>query len=169
MTFQKIEVVWFEDEAFNKNGFPLVVCSRCDGCGEYSYNERDGTRCFGCGGDGWQIAKRAKPAWIAYISEVKEQKETVVRKLQVGDKIVRKKVWCEVRSLTETDTEVGWTIVDGVRTTTDYQWIVEIFNGQEIISEELSGNLIVKRSGSAVDVNKYLAMVKPKRKQKETA
>ena len=169
MTFQKIEVVWVEDEAFNKNGFPLIVCSRCGGSGHYSYNDVDGTRCYGCGGGGWQIAKRAKPAWIAYTSAVKEQKETVVRKLQVGDKIARNKVWCEVRSLTETDIVSMWGEIDGVKQDIIYRFVIEYFNGTEVISEELSGNLIVKRSGSAVDVNEYLAMIKPKRKQKETA
>lgn len=28
------------------------VCSRCGGCGSYSFNQIDGSRCYGCGGRG---------------------------------------------------------------------------------------------------------------------
>lgn len=34
-----------------------VVCSRCGGSGQYSYNQIDGSRCFGCGGCGKNLAK----------------------------------------------------------------------------------------------------------------
>lgn len=30
-------------------------CGRCGGSGHYSYNQRDATRCFGCGGAKWRI------------------------------------------------------------------------------------------------------------------
>lgn len=29
-----------------------VTCGRCGGCGQYSYNQIDGTVCYGCGGSG---------------------------------------------------------------------------------------------------------------------
>jgi len=32
-------------------------CGRCGGCGQYSYNPRTGTRCFGCGGSGKVVQK----------------------------------------------------------------------------------------------------------------
>ena len=32
-----------------------VPCKRCDGTGHYSYNEMDGTRCYGCMGSGTNI------------------------------------------------------------------------------------------------------------------
>lgn len=33
------------------------VCGRCGGSGQYSYNQIDGSRCFGCGGAGKVLAK----------------------------------------------------------------------------------------------------------------
>jgi hypothetical protein len=41
-------------------------CSRCGGCGEYSFNMMDGTRCFGCGGSGVQQTKRGSAARALY-------------------------------------------------------------------------------------------------------
>lgn len=37
-----------------------VVCGRCGGCGEYSYCQAHGTRCFGCGGSGKKAPKLTK-------------------------------------------------------------------------------------------------------------
>ena len=33
------------------------VCPRCSGSGHYSYNQMDGTRCYGCSGTGVSIQK----------------------------------------------------------------------------------------------------------------
>lgn len=34
----------------------LRACPRCGGSGNYSYNTRDGTQCYGCGGLGLRLA-----------------------------------------------------------------------------------------------------------------
>lgn len=47
-------------------GFEVVVCSRCCGTGNYSYNQVDGTRCYGCGGDGKKYTPRGKAAKLFY-------------------------------------------------------------------------------------------------------
>lgn len=43
-------------EPFDKDGKPYVKvvgpCPRCGGSGHYSYNQMDGTRCYGCNGKG---------------------------------------------------------------------------------------------------------------------
>jgi hypothetical protein len=33
------------------------TCSRCGGCGQYSYNQLHGSVCYGCGGKGYALAK----------------------------------------------------------------------------------------------------------------
>jgi hypothetical protein len=38
------------------------VCGRCGGSGHYSYNQIDGTRCYGCGGSGRRYTKRGRAA-----------------------------------------------------------------------------------------------------------
>lgn len=46
----------------------LKVCSRCGGTGNYSWNQRDGSRCFGCGGSGYTLPRITKK----YIEKVAE-------------------------------------------------------------------------------------------------
>lgn len=38
------------------------TCGRCGGSGHYSYNQIDGTRCYGCGGTGTRYTKRGQKA-----------------------------------------------------------------------------------------------------------
>lgn len=47
-----------------------AVCSRCCGSGEYSFNQIDGSRCYGCGGAG-QIFPKAKKAQLEVLEEAK--------------------------------------------------------------------------------------------------
>lgn len=42
--------------------FEKETCSRCGGCGQYSYNQVDGSRCYGCGGKGERLTKRGAAA-----------------------------------------------------------------------------------------------------------
>jgi len=42
--------------------FEKETCGRCGGSGQYSYNQIDGSRCFGCGGSGERLSKRGKAA-----------------------------------------------------------------------------------------------------------
>ena len=38
------------------------ICARCCGSGNYSYNQIDGSRCYGCGGTGYVFTKRGAAA-----------------------------------------------------------------------------------------------------------
>lgn len=64
-----------------------IPCKRCGGTGHYSYNSLDGTRCYGCGGVGYNIAEvraytekekaaqeRAAAAKAAKLEQKKQQK-----------------------------------------------------------------------------------------------
>jgi hypothetical protein len=54
----KLKDIWFE----------RAPCTRCGGSGKYSFNKRDGDRCFGCHGVGNPLTEwglRAKKAWDA--------------------------------------------------------------------------------------------------------
>lgn len=42
--------------------FECDTCSRCGGSGNYSYNQINGTRCFGCNGSGHKLTKRGAAA-----------------------------------------------------------------------------------------------------------
>lgn len=45
-----------------ETAFETKPCSRCGGSGHYSYCYSHGTKCFGCGGRGWQYTKRGAEA-----------------------------------------------------------------------------------------------------------
>lgn len=73
-----------ETSRTDKYGFPIDTCTRCLGSGHYSYNQVHGTRCFGCGGTGVQVVKKAKPAFVAFHTNAQNLKRTLTRDLVVG-------------------------------------------------------------------------------------
>lgn len=58
-TAKTYENMTIKDEPYERNGkmYVKVVgpCSRCGGSGHYSYNQLDGTTCYGCRGSGKQV------------------------------------------------------------------------------------------------------------------
>lgn len=42
--------------------YETETCGRCHGTGQYSYNQVDGSRCYGCGGTGKRLTKRGAAA-----------------------------------------------------------------------------------------------------------
>lgn len=46
----------------------MVTCSRCCGTGNYSYNQRDGTRCFKCNGLKYVLPKITNK-WLKQVEE----------------------------------------------------------------------------------------------------
>ena len=46
--------------------FENEVCGRCGGTGEYSFNQMDGTMCYGCHGKGAKLTKRGQAAQAYY-------------------------------------------------------------------------------------------------------
>lgn len=63
--------------------FEAVVCSRCCGTGNYSFNMVHGTTCYGCSGAGWKLTKRGAAAQ-AYLNHLRE---VPVSEIKVGDLI----------------------------------------------------------------------------------
>lgn len=64
-----------------KTAFETETCTRCGGCGNYSFNLMYGTVCFGCGGKGWRFTKRGAAAKGLYVSLISRP----ARLLQPGD------------------------------------------------------------------------------------
>jgi len=63
--------------------FDRVECGRCGGTGEYSFNQKDGTVCFGCKGKGKIMTKRGKAAAQWFI----DQTTTTIKAVKAGDKV----------------------------------------------------------------------------------
>ena len=55
-SYENMELI---SQPFERNSKMYVKvkskCPRCDGSGHYSYNQMDGTRCYGCGGSGIKV------------------------------------------------------------------------------------------------------------------
>lgn len=64
-------------------GFEKQTCTRCGGSGKFSWNAKDGDRCFGCGGSGETLTKRGAAAAKFY----RESVTVPVTQIQVGDLI----------------------------------------------------------------------------------
>lgn len=50
------------------------TCGRCGGSGNYSFNQIDGTRCYGCGGSG-QVLPKTKVEWEMTLAAAKTKRE----------------------------------------------------------------------------------------------
>ena len=63
------------------------TCTRCGGGGHYSYCQRYGTTCFGCGGTGKASSKAGKKAADAVHAFIEEHFSVEVQNLQPGDRV----------------------------------------------------------------------------------
>ena len=61
--------------------FEKEVCGRCGGSGQYSYNQVDGSRCYGGGGKGERLTKRGSAASAFYSKSLTVEADC----LKVGD------------------------------------------------------------------------------------
>jgi hypothetical protein len=64
--------------------FESQTCTRCGGAGTYSWNQRDGDRCFGCEGKGRQYTKRGAAAARFYSNSLRVSTSD----LKVGDVVI---------------------------------------------------------------------------------
>jgi hypothetical protein len=163
----------------NQHGFPIQTCTRCHGSGHHSYNQIHGTMCYGCGGGGVQIVKKAKPAWIAFVANAKSLKEIVARDLKVGQvacksgaKIKKEIVGIEVLptySKPWSERHTAQAIADGYKPEQCFQifapMIVTFADGT---TEETDATSVWKPVVTLADLNAdfYLAQI-PQRKVKK--
>lgn len=63
--------------------FEFEVCSRCGGSGHYSYNQINGSTCFGCAGAGYRLTRRGRLA----NQHMRELLSVTIDQLKVGDVI----------------------------------------------------------------------------------
>ena len=80
----------------NKAGFEVTTCSRCGGTGHYSFNQINGTTCFGCNGGKVKLTARGAAAHALFVASTSVPTSEIV----VGDKIFRDGGWRLVRSIT---------------------------------------------------------------------
>ena len=90
-------------------------CGRCGGSGHYSYNQMDGSRCYGCAGSGQahtKLGKRAKADLDAWKMECAS---TTAAQLLPGDGFIDNRRRYTVVSVAHDLAPTSWTVRDGVR------------------------------------------------------
>jgi hypothetical protein len=156
----------------NALGFPVDECSRCNGSGTYSYNPRDGYKCFGCLGTGKQIIKKARKAWEAFQQEITDRKNCNASNLSIGDRIAHNKTWCEVIAVAVTPRISMWMGTGDDKVPCGFQTYVTVNtrtdNGDIIELIKYNNDTRLRRYTGDIDVTRFLAMI-PKDRQPKVA
>lgn len=100
----------------NQTIFETETCSRCGGCGRYSYCQMYGDTCFKCHGKGKVYTARGQAAKLYYNSLC----SLTLDKLEVGMEI-----WCE-----SFFTKSGWSTVTTIRPDTLNEGMVIVETGR---------------------------------------
>lgn len=162
-----------------KEGFPVEHCRRCGGGGRHAYNDVHLDICYGCGGSGFNIVKKAKPAYNAYRNAVRKSKECTYGDVVLGDRVAHKGVWREVVDIAVTPLVRGRS---GVVSQETFQmemvpsafqvWVtvkaMDKKDGTHLPAEtfEACTATTVRRRGAPVDPQPFLDMI-PKVKTKK--
>lgn len=111
--------------------FETVTCSRCGGCGKYSYCQMYGDTCFKCQGTGNSYTKRGAEAkrWFNERLSKKASELTVGEKIWVD--VYFKRGWSVVTSISPDETLYNGAI------RTDYLHIQTEIGGQYISGDTL--------------------------------
>jgi hypothetical protein len=92
--------------------FERETCTRCGGCGRYSWCQMHGDTCFKCGGKGKVLTKRGHAAWKWFTAQRSIPASAVV----VGQRIRHCTSTITVREITVHTTSSGRSAVNGVWT-----------------------------------------------------
>lgn len=102
--------------------FERTTCGRCGGTGSYSFNPRDGSRCFGCEGSGERLSRAGVAAKKAYDAVIAEMDRTWAD-VKEGDK-----VWENVRTFMGTRSR--WETVESIKADENNPGRIKVtFNG----------------------------------------
>lgn len=77
-----------ETETVTRIAYESVECGRCGGSGHYSYNQLDGTRCYGCNGSGYVLTDAGRAAKGALDAYKAEHFTIDANELRTGDRFV---------------------------------------------------------------------------------
>jgi len=88
-------------------GLPIATCSRCGGCGHYSYNTRDGSRCYGCNGGGTQWTAASKKQFALLTADRTAANSVLAVDVKIGDVLrLGSRNWFTVVAIRESDTQI---------------------------------------------------------------
>ena len=148
----------------NKWGFPLVTCGRCHGSGHHKYNTLHGTVCYGCGGSGWAIEKRAKKAYGEFRQYLDSLTRPTTLQLEAGDLVKHRDGEMRVIAKVEkTDRSAGHFTSGDVRIE-HFFYLVTFESGEtEEYHQQVQWKRVAKVTQEKVD--EFLALIpKPRKK-----
>lgn len=85
-----------------KSIFETQTCSRCHGCGEYSYCEMYGSTCFKCGGSGLTLTKRGEKAQWFFRKSISVESSS----LEKGQQVYLNYKWRKITGMKKLDCHV---------------------------------------------------------------
>jgi len=91
--------------------FEKQTCARCGGSGRHSYNQLHGDVCYGCGGSGEQLTKRARRLHSDYLDRKLKALAKPAGEVHPGDRVWISDAWRTVTAVEPT--ESGYVRADG--------------------------------------------------------
>lgn len=134
--------------------FDTEACGRCGGSGHYSYNQIDGTRCYGCGGSGKKIVRSQAKMADEWAAAKRAMKEPTVAKMEIGDELAIDGKWKMIEWIDVNKNKPrGWSIApDGTKTETAWAAVIVFTDGttrrtstSEIIRRRALTDALLKR------------------------
>lgn len=125
------------------------TCGRCGGTGQYSFNQVDGSRCYGCSGTGQRLTKRGKAAKAFADTLLNLRIDQVQVGQRVTDTCMGRRTTITVKSIEQT--ENGKRLEDG-------EWkplIVTHLRGET--HEIAGGGIMVRAIPSAEQAEQIMA------------
>ena len=123
--------------------FDTEPCSRCGGTGQYSFNQVDGTRCYGCSGTGAKIVRKHAAMAREWAEALRKVKQPIVSDIEPGDMIARHGKWVTVERIdVDKSIPMGWLHIDDERVEHAWKAVVTYADGT---SQDCSTNSILRR------------------------
>lgn len=106
----------------DRDGFPLIICTRCGGSGQYGPRSVEGGKCFGCGGGGWAYTREVGDAVADFRNAKRDAVRPTIARLEPGDR-VRANAGDEFRTVERVEVDearpMGWVRVGSPYTPAD--------------------------------------------------
>lgn len=122
--------------------FEMTECKRCGGSGHYSFNFRDGTRCYGCGGTGKRHTAAGLRAHRAYDEALACAFGVDLEDLVPGD-VVRTEI--TVVAGDRVATKRGWFKVAAVSCSVDRRHVAVEYEGHGKTAEWRGTKKVLRR------------------------
>lgn len=135
--------------------YETTTCNRCGGSGRYSWNQRDGDRCWGCGGTGNELTKSAKKSRDKVEDLKSELLMVPANTIQTGDR-----VQLQGRRGFRTVNDVVRKSADESRASRDGTPIATVELKFDNLNYNMEESMTIRRAPNQDEVEKIVALAK---------